>query len=119
MIGVRGRESCRKYFKELNILTLKLQYIFSLLVINNRHHSGANSEIHNVNTRTRHDLHYPLSQLSVFQKGVYYTGIKVFNGLPVSMKELSTSTQQFKQELKNFLFYHSFYTLDEYLNLKN
>jgi hypothetical protein len=30
MMGLRGRESCRKYFKKLNIFTLKLQYIFSL-----------------------------------------------------------------------------------------
>jgi hypothetical protein len=121
MMGLRATESCRKYFKELNILTLKSQYIFSLslFVINNRHHFEANSEMHNVNTRTRHDLHYPQSQLSAFQKGVYYTGIKVFNGLPVSIKELSINTQQFKQELKNFLFYHSFYTVDEYFNFKN
>jgi hypothetical protein len=121
MMGLRGRESCRKYFKELNIFTLKLQYIFSLslFVINNRHHFEANSEMHRVNTRTRHDLHHLLSLLSVFQKAVYYTGIKVFNGLPVSIKELSTNTQQFKQELKNFQFYHSFYTLDKYFNFKN
>jgi hypothetical protein len=94
MMGLRYRQSCRKHFKELNILTLKLQYIFSLslFVINNRHRFEANSEMHHVNTRTTYDLHYPLSQLSVFQKGVYYAGIKVFNGLPASMKELSTNT---------------------------
>jgi hypothetical protein len=121
MMGLRCRESCRKHFKELNILTLNLQYIFSLslFVINNRLRLEVNSEMHNVNTRTRHDLHYPRSQLSVFQKGVYYTGIKMFNGLPASLKDLSTNTQQFKQELKNFLFYHSFYTLDEHFNFKN
>jgi hypothetical protein len=106
---------CNKYDDdELNILTLKSQYILSLslFVINNRHNFEVNSEMHNVNSRTRHDLHYPLSQLSVFQSGVYYAGIKVFNGFPVSVKELSTNTQHFKQELKNFLFYHSFYKLD-------
>jgi hypothetical protein len=121
MMGLRCRESCRKHFKGLNILTLKSQYIVSLclFVINSRHRFEANSEMNNVKTRTRHDLHYPRSQLSVFQKGVYYTGIKVFNGLPVSIKELSTHTQQFKQELKNFLFCHSVYTLDEYFNFKN
>jgi hypothetical protein len=80
-MGIRDRESCRKYFRVLSILTLKSQYIFSLslFVINNRHHSEANLEIHNLNTRTKHDLHHPLSQLSVFQKGGYYAGVKVFN----------------------------------------
>jgi hypothetical protein len=83
------------------------------------HYFEVTSEMHNVNSWTRHDLHYPLSQLTVFQKGVYYDGITVFNYLPVSIKKLSINTQQFKQELKHFLFHHSFYTLDEYFNFKN
>jgi hypothetical protein len=88
-------------------------------VINNRHHFETNSAIHNVNTRTKYDLHHPQSQLAAFQKGTYYAGIKVFNGLPASIKELSHNTKQFKLVLKNFLLRHSFYTLDEYFKYKN
>jgi hypothetical protein len=116
MMGVRDRESCRKYFRVLSILTLKLQYIFSLslFVINIRHHFEANFQIHNVNTRTKHDLHHPLSQLSVFQNGDYYAEWHTC---------LNTSaipnTKQFKLKLKNFLLHHSFYTLDECFNYKN
>jgi hypothetical protein len=69
--------------------------------------------------RTKYDLHHPLSQLAVFQKGTYYAGIKVFNGLPGAIKELSHNTKQFKLALKNFLLFHSFYTLDEYFKYKN
>jgi hypothetical protein len=80
IMGVRNRDSCRKYFREMKILPLKSQYVYSLslFVINNRHNFKVNSEVHNINTRTKSDLHHPSSYLSVFQKGTYYAGIKVF-----------------------------------------
>jgi hypothetical protein len=63
--GITNRDSCTKHFKELKILTLKSQYIYSLslFVINNRHNFETNSVNHNVNTRTKYDLHHPASQL--------------------------------------------------------
>jgi hypothetical protein len=99
MVGIRGRESCREYFKKLKILPLQSQYIYLLLifVINNRQHFKINSEIHNINSRNDLDLRYPQSHLSVYQKGTHYTGIKVFNRLTVPMKQLSHDTKQFKR----------------------
>jgi exonuclease III len=120
IMGIRGRDSCRKYFRELKILPLKSQYIYSLslFVINNRHYFEANNEVHNINTRARFDLHYPSSHLSMCQKGAYYAGIKVFNNLPAPVKDLSHNTKEFKVALKDFLYFHSFYTLDEYFNYR-
>jgi hypothetical protein len=40
-----------------------------------------------LDTRNNLDLHYRQSHLSVHQKGVHYTGIKVFNRLPVLIKQ--------------------------------
>jgi hypothetical protein len=60
------------------------------------------------------DLHYPLSHLSVYQKGAHYTGIKVFNRLPIPIKQLSHDLKQFKLALKDFFNLRSFYSLDEY-----
>jgi hypothetical protein len=77
-----------------------------------------NSEIHNINTGNKLDLHHPSTHLAVFQKGIYYAGIKVFNNLPDAIKEWSHNTKQFKFKLKNFLHSYSFYTLDEYFNYK-
>jgi hypothetical protein len=95
-------------------------YIVKARIFNNMLYARyEHSEIHNVNTRTKYDLHHPLSQLSVFQKGVYYTGIKVFNSLPVTIKDLSHNIKEFKAELENFLLSYSFYTLDEYFKGKN
>jgi hypothetical protein len=44
-------------------------------------------------------------------------GIKVYNSLPQSIRNLSNDTKQFKSELKNYLHAHSFYFIDEYLNV--
>jgi hypothetical protein len=44
------------------------------------------------------------SHLSVYQKGAHYTGIKVFNRLPVPIKQLSHDTKQFKMALKGCLY---------------
>jgi hypothetical protein len=62
-------------------------------------------------------FHLPSSNLSLYQKGVYFTGIKVFNNLPQSIKNLSNDTEQFKSALKNYLHAYSFYSIDEYFNV--
>jgi hypothetical protein len=70
-----------------------------------------------MNTRQKYNFHLPSSNLSLYQNGVYFTGIKVYNSLPQSIKNLSNDTKQFKSELKNYLHAHSFYFIDEYLNV--
>ena len=118
MMGIRSRDSCRDYFKRLKILPLQSQYLLSLLlfVVDNRNQFKANIKIHNFNTRTKLNLHRPISNLSVHQNGTYYSGIRVFNNLPTQIKTVSHNRKQFKRALKHFLYAHSFYTLDEYFN---
>ena len=53
-----------------------------------------NSEVHNINTRNKSNLHLPVSNLSVYQKGTYYSGIRVFNSLPSQIKELCHNRNQ-------------------------
>ena len=65
-------------------------------MIDNGNYFKVNSEIHNINTRNKLNLHFPVSNLSVYQKGTYYTGIKVFNHLPSQIKDLSHNRNQFK-----------------------
>jgi hypothetical protein len=110
MVGMRDRESCREYFRKLKILPPQSQYIYLLLlfVINNRQHFKINPDIHNINTRNNLDWHYPQSHLSIYQKSSHYTGVKVFNRLPVPIKQLFHETKQFKMAPKCFLYLHSF-----------
>jgi hypothetical protein len=66
--------------------------------------------MHNINTRNNLHLHYPQSHLSVYHKGAHYTGVKIFNRLPVPIKQLSHYTKQFKMDRK-FFFVSPFFLL--------
>jgi hypothetical protein len=118
MMGVRNRDSWRKYFKRLKILPLQSQYSLSLLlfVAENIDYFRFNLEIHGFNTKNKSSLHLPPSKLIVFQRGPYYSGIKAFNNLPNYVKNLLQTKKQFKWALKEFLHLYSFYSLNEFYN---
>ena len=118
IMGTGYRESCRGLFKELKILTLSSQNIVSLLlfVVHNREYFDPNSTYHNFNTRQKRDLHLPHVSLTMYQKEVLYSGIKVLNALPMTIKNISSYPKKFKVALKHYLLAHSFYTLDEYFS---
>jgi hypothetical protein len=115
------RDSCRQLFKRLEILPLKSQYILStlLFVVKNNDLFTTNQEIHNINTRCNANLHPPICKLMVFQKGVYFSGIKLYNHLPPNLKSISKEIKIFKPALKRFLLSHSFYTVEEYLDYRH
>ena len=98
-----------------------LQYIFSLLlfIVNNNALFQINSEVHSINTRYNYDFHRPLVNLTTYKNGTYYIGIKIFNYLPTHTKGLSHNVIQFRLALRDFLHFHSFYTLEEYFNSTN
>ena len=92
------RDSCLQLYKQLQILTLPGQYILSLLmfVIKYSEFFPLNSDIHERNTRYNDNLHPPTTNLKLVQKGVLYSGIKIFNRLPTSIKSLSKDPKRFK-----------------------
>jgi hypothetical protein len=118
IVGIGGRDSCREHSKNLKIFPLQSPCMLSLLlfVIDNGDYFKVNSEIHIFNTRNKSNLYLPISNLSVYQKGTYYTGIRAFHNLPSQIKELYHNINQFKRSLKIFLYFHSFYTLGEYFS---
>jgi hypothetical protein len=89
-----------------------------MFVVKNKDFFKMNSDVHNFNTRSNHDLHIPVANLTVFQKGVWYSGIKTYNHLPLTLKQLSYNISKFKTALKKFLVTNSFYTVEEYYNWK-
>jgi hypothetical protein len=112
------RDSCRELFKRLEILLLYSQYIFSLsmFIVKNKHLFITNNQFHSVHTRFKTNLHPPIPNLTKFQKGVYYSGIKIFNNLPHEIKDLANETMLFRNALKRFLLSNSFYNSQEYFN---
>ena len=116
MLGCRRFASCRNLFKKLKILPFSSQYIFSItmFIVKNKHQFIANSEIHNINTRQLSNFHQSVPNLTVFKHGIYYSGVQIYNNLPSHIKQLLNNPTLFEQELKNFLHFHSFYSLEEY-----
>ena len=123
MVGAHPRTSCRWSFKELEILTVPSEYIYSLMrfFIENQEKFQTNSSVHNTNTRTRNKPHFhgPVATLSCFQKGASYCVIRIFNSLPQSITNLKNEKTHFKVALKKFLNAHYFYSVDEFFTCTN
>jgi len=69
------------------------------------------------NTRYNHNLHFPSTNLKLVQRGVFYSGVKIFKHLPSSIKRHFREPKIFKITLRNFILEHSFYSLDEYIEI--
>jgi hypothetical protein len=85
-----------------------------MFIITNKEVFKFNSQVHKFNTRSTHDLYYHQANLTQFQKGICYMGIKIFNHLPPEIKYMSNETRSFKAKLTMFLLQNSFYTVDEF-----
>ena len=116
MLGCRRLASCRNLFRKLKILPFSSQYIFSItmFIVKNKHQFTSNSEIHSINTGQHLNFYQPAPNLTGFKQGIYYSGVKIYNNLPVHIKQLSDNPRLFELKLKNFLHFHSFYLLEEY-----
>jgi hypothetical protein len=88
-----------------------------MFVAKNKDLFKTNAEVHSF-SRFQYDLHIPTANLTLFQKGVWYSGARIYNHLAPALKQLSHNTSKFKAALKRFLLANSFYTLEEYYNWK-
>jgi hypothetical protein len=69
-----------------------------------------------INTHYNYDLHLPSTNLSIVQKGVLFSGSKIYDHLPLNIKLLSKVIKKFKSVLRSYLTEHAFYSIDEYYN---
>ena len=85
-------DSCRQLFKNLKIMTMYSQYIYSLMLftVKNNHLFTPNSKIHEHRTRCSNDLHFPIANLKKFTDGPYFSAIKIYNHLPEFVKSLAS-----------------------------
>jgi len=85
-----------------------------MFVVQNKNLFWTNIENCNIDTRQRNNLYQSQANLTIYQKGAYYSGIKIFNNLPMEIQNVASNLKKFKIALKQFLYTHSFYTLAEY-----
>jgi hypothetical protein len=73
-----------------------------------------NYDNHNVEIRQCENLHLPQTRLTLCQNGVYFNGIRIYNKLPLYLKEQVESPKICKGTFKKYLVSHCFYSLDEF-----
>ena len=115
----RTRDSCRELFKKLEILPLYSQYVYSISIfVIKTNIYFIQSQVHSIHTRFKTNLHSPTANLTKFQKGVYYSEIKIFNNLSHEIKDLANDILPFRNALMRFLLADSFYNSKEYFNYR-
>jgi hypothetical protein len=121
MCGLKKRESCRSLFTDLNIMTFYSQYIFRTIcfVKENQPELGIvnNSDVHQHNTRARHNMHIWSFDLSLTRRSARVSGCYLYNDLPTDIKNV-TEYKLFKKKLKDYCLSNPFYSLSEYSNKK-
>ena len=97
MTGCRLKTSCKPLFQSSGILTITSQYKLSLMkfLLQNQEKFTSNIEVHNINTKNKLKLHKPRSNLTLYQRGVYYMRIRIFNKLPDCIAKLVENKKSF------------------------
>jgi hypothetical protein len=61
----------------------------------------------------------PNTNLTKYKKEVYYTGIKLFNNLPPTIKSLNHYIKVFKPAFKDYLLTHSFNSVNDFTAIES
>lgn len=110
------RSSCKQIFSKLNILPFPCIYIYqTLLFVKRNPDLFPNNRQTTYATRNIHNITLPPHRTASFQKSPKYMGIKLFNRMPVYLKQ-EQSLQRFKTLLREFLMGKLYYSINEYLS---
>jgi hypothetical protein len=86
------------------------------LLLQNMANYTCNFTVHGINTRNKLQLYKPASNLALYQRGVYFMSIKVFNKLPGFVADIVSDKTRFILTLKKYLIEKSFYSLEDFIN---
>lgn len=116
IVGIKPTDSCRPYFRDLNILPLPSIYILEILlhVFRNRADIMKNGDYHSYNTRNKHKFSVPLNRLTITKRAPMSVGVKLFNSLPDGISAHS-NIKRFKSQIRSLLVQHSIYSVEEFL----
>lgn len=109
-------QSCRQYFKGLNILTVPCLYILVLLTdVIRKPERYENVDDRQIRLGTRRlDLPFTITpQLNIVRHSVRHQAVKMFNCLPTNLKNINDSNV-FGELLKRFLLEKNYYSIDEF-----
>jgi exonuclease III len=117
MFKLDYRQSCKPFFQNFKILTLPSLYIYELLCFykDNQSKFQIHQVQHGLNLRNTALLHYPIHRLTLYEKGAYYSALKLYNKLPTAIKEQPT-VNSFKVALKHHLLDRAYYSVNQFLD---
>jgi hypothetical protein len=116
--GLGFNASCKEYFTELKILTIVAVYILNIVVFVKKYNHLINNvqPNHEHNTRNK-DLSRTIKHdLTLYEKSVSYAGTKIYNRLPVHVRNLAIV--EFKKYIKKYLINNPYYTFEDYVKDK-
>jgi len=67
-----------------------------MLIVQNKNVFLTNNENLSLDTRQRNNLYLPQASLTIYQKGAYYLRIKIFNNLPLEIKNVAGNKKSSK-----------------------
>ena len=120
---IRLQNKCIKIIKKLhylhpsidlyseNVLSVKMLYLYDLILFIYKIKSNmlkcnlelrSVAEIHNYNTRQRNAYYVQYSRTNIAQKNIFRIGLKLFNRLPITLK--NCLFVEFKKKLKSYVY---------------
>jgi hypothetical protein len=89
--GCGSRDSCGEYFRDMYILALRSQYVYSVMnfVVKNREIFDTNNVHYEINTGPIMDTNRSQVNLSVYGKEVYLMAVRIHNALLNTLKGVS------------------------------
>jgi hypothetical protein len=88
-----------------------------MFVVNNMELFAENSDMYATVTRNSSNLHFPASNLTVFQKGPQYLGIKVYNSLPSDINSFPEIKSNLRMHYFSYFIY--IYFIEEFFNYRD
>jgi hypothetical protein len=89
-----------------------------LFVIDNLKGFTTNAYVQSLDTRNKNQLRLPTVGLTCVQRGVSYSGLKIFNSLSSNIQSHRNNREKCKNKFQRYLSTHSFYSVTEFLEFK-
>lgn len=114
VFGMGYRDHCKKIFIENKILTVYSLYILECVrfILGNSSFFVDLQGQHNYDTRFKSNLRSEKPNFSFIQKNVTFNILKVWNKLPISVRQQPANLIKIK--LKKFLLGRAYYSLEEF-----
>jgi hypothetical protein len=117
--GLKNRDSCREYFRNLRVLTFPAIYVletirFALSKITSNDFIGAQNRCYITRSNGNCTLPLPRVRLEISEKKPSYAGIKLFNSLPAHLRMEVEDRKSFFKSLKQYLLNKCPYKINEF-----